>query len=535
MVSLIKSVHSRYANIGILPPILVFVTLLSWFLFPIMVKQLNQTAFHTIFAICLVTVSVVVVIALSRNQLVLQPIQKVMLACWMGYLFALLLATLESTSTYALTQWCILFAKFTFFAFLLLYLDKRYIFATLRIYSNLMVVTVVFALITAIAVVLDVPPLSIVDLGGRWGEVYFGAYYVHGTAICAPFPVFRIQGLSEEPATYAFALLPAFFWLLIAEKAYVRSFAIVLGLTLSMSLGAGLFLLILLPVVAWKYRTEYKIPAYFLAAICLIGSTFMLSGHCMDRYLDNMDDFEVMKLALGGGVALESDATWGGNTTLRDAALASYQQKLAAAIAAYARKSKEERESDRLENIKAIRSSISTSARGKVTSFQDRSEGVRVSLNYLKDHKSGTGAALGMSTVNNSISVGYMVAVLEAGIVGGILYLCLFAIMGLLALKMIVTSNNESFDERVKVVVALSVCTVLVMGAQRIQPDLSLWHMWLYAMLFYLQQNNFRSDNRERPLKILTVDDACYPLNDCSVPFSKMGSQQKNDGRSKLT
>jgi hypothetical protein len=109
-------------------------------------------------------------------------------------------------------------------------------------------------------------------------------------------------------------------------------------------------------------------------------------------------------------------------------------------------------------------------------------------MDYLRDNMTGTGAALGMTTVNNSISVGYVVAALEAGIIGGALYLCLFAIMGWLALRAIMTSNHSAFDGQVRLVVALSVCAVLVMGAQRIQPDLSFWHMWIYAMLLYLLQ-----------------------------------------------
>jgi O-antigen ligase len=109
----------------------------------------------------------------------------------------------------------------------------------------------------------------------------------------------------------------------------------------------------------------------------------------------------------------------------------------------------------------------------------------------------GAGAALGMTTVNNSISVGYLVAAVESGVIGGILYLCLFIVMGWGAFKIIVTSNNESFDELVKVVVALSVCTVLVMGAQRIQPDLSFWHMWIYAMMFYLLQKTMVVPNNQ--------------------------------------
>lgn len=467
---MIKGAHSKHVNEKALRGSLILITVFSWFIFPLMAKQLDSSAFNIGFAICVFAASTGAAITLTRNQLTLQPLQKLMLVCWTGYLLALLFATLQSASTYSLVQWCILFAKFLFFAFFLLYLNERYVVATLRIYANLMVVSVIFALIAVAAVAIGVEPLATVDLGGRSSDVYFGAYYAPNTAICAPFPVFRIQGLSEEPGTYAFALLPAFFWLVIAEKSYTRSVVIVLGLMFSMSLGAGLFLLILLPIVAWKYRTAYKVPVFFLSTVCVIGLTFNLSGYCTDRHLENLDDQSIIEAALG-------------------------KTANAAAIADYARKEGAQRNADRREHIGIIKQSLSTSSLGKEQSLRDRMDGIRISLNYLRKTWIGTGTALGMSTVKNSISVGYAVAILEAGLIGGVFYLCLFAIMGWLALKTIITSNDNSFDEQVKIVVALSVCTVLVMGTQRMQPDLSLWHMWIYAMWFYLLQITPASKN----------------------------------------
>lgn len=445
---MIKSSYSKYVNEEALRWLLVLITVFSWFVFPLMVKQLNPSVFDIGFVICLFLVSVIAFTSI-RNQLALQTTQKMMLACWIGYLCALLLASINSTSTYSLVQWGVLFAKFLFLAFLLLYMNVKYIVATLRIYANLMVATVIFALIAVTAVAMGVHPLATVSLGGRLADVYFGTYYVLNTSICMPAPIFRIQGLSEEPGTYAFALLPAFFWLLMVEKAYVRSAVIVLGLMLSMSMGAGLFLLLLLPIMLKKYFTDYKVPVFFLCAISVIGLMYAVSDTCTSRHIKKMDD---------ASIAILSEVKTNQGTF------------------------------DKHASIALLEKSLSSSPGGKVRSYQDREDGLRAALSYLKVHVLGTGAALGAVTVNNSISIGYVVAALEAGVVGGLFYICLFSIMGWLALKAIITSSHESFEERVKLVVALSVCTVLVMGAQRIQPDLSLWHMWIYAMWFYLLQ-----------------------------------------------
>jgi len=459
---MIKVTLSKYVNEERLRWSLILITVLSWFLFPVELNQLNPSAFNIGFALSAFAVIIGVSIGLKRNQLALQPLHKLMLVCWIGYLLALLLATIESASTHSLTQWCILFAKFLFFVFLLFYLNEKFIATTLRIYANLMVLTVIFALAAVFVAAIHIQPLAIVNLHGVLTNFYFGTYYVpHYSSICMPFPIYRIQGLNDEPGDFALALLPAFFWLLVAEKAYVRSAVIALGLCLTMSLGAGLILLMLSLILARKFSGNYRVIASFLSVICVIGVMYVVSSSCQTNHLK--------KLAINGVQTVDDRATL--------------------AVLIECRKKHSESEC-----IQFIKYNIASSTNGKVHSFTDRLDGLRVASSYLRDHVMGTGAALGMQTVNtiavgtSTSANGFVVAVLEAGVVGGLLYLCLFAIMGWLAIKTIIITNTGSFDERVKVVVALSVCAVLVMGAQRIQPDITLWHMWIYAMWFYLLQ-----------------------------------------------
>lgn len=444
------------------------------------------------FAICLFSVSAVVITTATRNQIALQPLQKLMLLCWIGYLLALLFATLKSASTYSLIQWCFLFAKFLFFAFLLLYLNSKYIISTLRIYANLMVATVFFALAAILLPANSIPPFTTVDLGGRLGHVYLGAYIVHTDFICPPAPIFRIQGLTEEPGTYAFILLPAFFWLLIVETAYLRAAVIVLGLMFSYSLGAGLFLLMLLPLMLRKYTADYKVPSFFIAAICAIGLMYVASSYCRASYAErmgvgafSMNEARIFEREKIQPVVFRVAVTEGINEGEGVRAISDEKKEPA-------EMKHKEAKVPLQEKVPLLQESIGASLDNKVLSLQDRIDGLLAVSNYLKDNWMGTGAALGMSTVKNSISVGYAVAVLESGIIGGIFYLGLFLIMGWLALKTVIALDYSSFEKRVRVVVALSVCAVLVMGAQRMQPDLSWWHMWIYAMWFYLLQNGSR-------------------------------------------
>lgn len=461
---MIKVTLSKYANEERLRWSLILITVLSWFLFPVELNQLNPSAFNIGFAVSAFAVIIVVVIGLTKNQLALQPLHKIMLVFWIGYLLALLLATLESASTSSLTHWCILFAKFLFFVFLLFYLNEKFIVTTLRIYANLMVLTVFFALAAVFVAAIHFQPLAIVNLHGVLTNFYFGSYYVpHYSSICMPFPIYRIQGLNDEPGDFALALLPAFFWLLVAEKAYVRSAVIALGLCLTMSLGAGLILLMLSLILARKFFSNYRVIASFLSVICVIGVMYVVSSSCQTSYFKNL-------LVMG---AQDID----GRTAL--------------SVLTECRKNRSESEC-----VEFIKYNIASSTNGKVHSLRDRLDGLRVASIYLSNHLMGTGAALGMPAVNaiavgtSTSANGYVVAVLEAGVVGGLFYLSFFAIMGWLAIKTIITTDTISFDERVKVVIALSVCAVLVMGAQRIQPDITLWHMWIYALWFYLLQKS---------------------------------------------
>jgi len=459
----IKRKYSYFHNEDLLSQLLIFITVLSWFAFPLILKPFGPSLYNWSVSVA-VAVAVAVGLVWSaflwkRNVLDLQPLHKVLLLSWLAYLLALLLSTLESASAYSLTQWALLTVKFLFFVFLILYLKPQFIFTTFRLYSNLMTTTVVLAFVAVCCVIMGIHPLAMMDVGGRETEVYFGSYYTLNTSIFMPHSIYRIQGLSEEPGTYAFALLPAFFWLLIVEKAYIRTAIIVLGLMFSMSLGAGILLLLLLPFMLRKYfKEDLKIPVFIFSAVCAIGLMYVVSGAWLENYMQQVDDSVIIKMS-------QVDMKEGGV--------------------------------DKVASKTLLKKSLSVSPSGKISSLQDRIDGSYVALNYLKNHLTGTGAALGMSTVNNSISVGYVVAILEAGIVGGLFYICLFAIMAWLALSMFINSNDNSIESRVRHAVSLSICTVLFMGAQRIQPDLSFWHMWIYASLFYLTSSSNNFDQME--------------------------------------
>ena len=256
-------------------------------------------------------------------------------------------------------------------------------------------------------------------------------------------------------------MFPAFFWLLIVEKAYIRTLILVLGYTFSMSLGAALFLLLILPVLLLRNWKSIKDIGFILLTILAVCAMYIMASSSLNRYYAEAERQITM---------LEQGDKFGGTVDLLSK---SFFECVEGGDSKEACKSR-------------IIGSLSTSISGKAHSLSDRLKGLVIVWEYLTQNIYGTGAGLGIITVNNPISVGYAIAILEAGIFGGIFYVCLYAIMGFLCLKRIVLTRGESFNERVELTVFLSVCAALMMGAQRMQPDISFWHMWLYAMCFYL-------------------------------------------------
>ncbi len=139
--------------------------------------------------------------------------------------------------------------------------------------------------------------------------------------------------------------------------------------------------------------------------------------------------------------------------------------------------------------LEALFSSEPLAFRHKIEAFVSlpgRLQSILSSYEYLTVHPFGTGSALGMITVNYPISVGYANAMLESGVIGGLAYLLMFGVLGWQALKFSLAANINDNEGKVNFVVALTVMIILLMGFQRQQPDLSMWHMWIYASFFYI-------------------------------------------------
>jgi len=424
--------------------ILLLLTVFSWFLFPILLKFLAPLAFRVGFILILSIAAIINFKYGVANQLEFSKEHKVFFLLWGGYLLALMVATIGANDLYAYKQLLSTMLKVLFFAFLLFYIDSVYIYKIFSIYANLMTLVVIIAAIVAIGVgmgVLD-PVMTFrnhMDIETYYNfDVYWGSFYGL-SPLSAPFPLFRLQGLAEEPGTFAFSLMPALFWMLYVKKAMLRSAILSVGILGTLSLGVGALLLVVAPLIV-KLRTKFTASSFFilvlLALILCFSLVPTLTGEPIYYWLVNV--FSV-------------------SCPLVDCPLVN-------------------------------------SENAKIASLSFRVEAIIKVLNYLAYHPFGTGVGLGMTTVDYAIAVGFANAALESGVMGGVFYIIMFLSLAWMVCDRIWQITDFSVDDKMLIAIGLSVLTCIVMGLQRQQPDLSFWHMWIYASFLYLTLKTKRKD-----------------------------------------
>ncbi len=441
---------------------LIFTTVFSWFLFPFLLKFLYPSVFKISFLLILLAVFLMHWKYSNVNKFEFSREQKIFFFLWAGYLFALMVSTIYANDFYAYKQFLSNCLKVMFFIFILLLIDKVYIYKTFTIYANLMVISVIAALAVSIGVGMEIlEPISTLrneeNIENHYlFDVYWGSYY-RLSAVYAPFPLFRMQGFSEEPGTFAFALMPAIFWMLIVKKAIVRTLILGVGVLGSYSIGIGLVLLGIIPLLL-KVRsirsTEILFVSGLLSLLLLMFIIPIKTGMPLFQWIAQLDyprlDANSGGLSAGSGGGLSAGSG----------------PRNADEYNAYAWSS------GFIEN--------------KTPSMTLRYEAILIVGDYLSKHPFGTGAGLGMTTVDYAIAVGFANAALESGGVGGVFYILMFLLLTWFAIQMVWKSDISSSEDKMRIAIGLSVLACMMMGLQRQQPDISFWHMWIYAALFYL-------------------------------------------------
>lgn len=430
---------------------LVFMIAASWFLFPVMLKLLAPSAIRVVFMLVLMAVVLLHFLYGSTNGNSVDKLTRKALYAWGGYLACLSIATLLSQNGYSLKHLFIVLLKVGTFLFLIRYLTLNVIKTSLKVYSYMMMAVVVLAIIVGIGVAMEImePVYTLrneTDFTLKHPfDIYWGAYYGL-TALNFPFPLFRLQGLCEEPGTFAFVLLPALIYFLYVENDFVKASVIGAGLLWCFPLGVFIGFPFLIFFI-WAINPVSDKQLKFLSVLLLIFVVLFFSPP-IDMILSSINTLLLsMDINNGSGMLSGIIEHTGRPSWLNEYAISKFY--------------------------------------GEYSGTNDRLEGIIISLNHLMSHPLGTGAALGMPTVNFSISNGYANAALEAGFLGGAFYIVLFSIFVVMAVKTVL-AYREKDNFNLALVSSISVMCIVFMGLQRQQPDQSFWHMWILASMVFL-------------------------------------------------
>ncbi len=406
--------------------LILILVLASWVIYPfVMIYFLArapiQMAFGGLFAGGAFLLFIVKTPKLPR----LTPLHYLILVLWALYLYFFLFASLRSEYPSALGFFFNFFIKVAFFVVLLMYLEYNLIYKTFKIYAELMLVCTILALIVVVGVAFGLMhPIYLLKTTIATGTTFTVKYYLGAVyeyaPVTAPFPLYRLQSFAGEPGSYAMVVAPALYWFLFVDKNRVKAGTIIAGIIGSFSVGIAICFLLLIILVTFQKKIYFQRMA--LAFLLLMVTSPLL--------------FYV--------VSSISPDTW---------------------VSRY------------------LLSKFITG--GEASSFGSRVVEIEKTVVYLGDHSIGSGAGVGMTAVKFPISNGYVKAFLEAGYLGGVFYVLLFLAMAVLAYRVIKLSGKSNLYPNVLgFVLGLSALTVMFMGLQRDQPDLSFWHMWLYASLF---------------------------------------------------
>jgi len=272
---------------------------------------------------------------------------------------------------------------------------------------------------------------------------YYGLVFYGSSPVPVGFPWARLQGLSGESGSFALAILPAYFWFLLVERNIWKLMTVVLGLVLTLSFGVVVFFL-LVTVLSFRTYSWKQLSVHILSALMIIALPALVTEQGTVKMNSHYE------YGWPGWVAYLEGQTEGQT---------------------------EEKISTYLLEGKVL---------GKLSSLGVRIGQIQDAMAYLLKHPLGTGMAHGMVVLHEPVAMGYALTALESGWIGGVAYLLLFLLLAFVAMRSIKCSKHLLEYGDLEQVLAFSVLALLFFGAQRMQPDLSFWQMWIYAMFIWI-------------------------------------------------
>jgi len=441
----------------------------SWFLYPMLAVWFFPVLRYVVIGLIILLLSLIVVYRQRINFYRVPKVVKYAAALYAAYFFCLGVASIMSDNSLALEQYAKYAIKVLFFILVLLAMDELLLRRSFSLYAHTMLALVVVGLFIAVLIaIFYIQPffnVQVIAVNGHSTIIpYYGLVFYGQAPFPVGFPWARLQGLSEEPGTFALALLPAYFWFLLVEKSLWKLVTVVIGIAFTFSFGAVVFLvLVAIYVFVFRLQTWSKLMAHTLTIGLIVALTFAMTDEKVMKEGNYWDWSSWVSMLEQGAVGKQGiDGEFGSSKEQGAVGKQGIDGEFGSSKMLVAKYD------------------------GNNSSMGQRMEHVKKVWDYLIQHPFGTGAGVGIETLKQPIAVGYALAALEAGLIGGGAYFLFFIMLTYFAISVQLAFKKTSKDMDLIQTLGFSVLALLFFGAQRLQPDLSFWQMWIYAMFIWL-------------------------------------------------
>lgn len=370
---------------------------------------------------------------------------KLFFIFWGGYFVCLTISTFVTGYDLRIYNYLSYLSKMIFFIFCLNYLGYFSIKKALIAYSYLVLIITVFSIIIGTLVAFDLITYNY-NISLQLPE-YLKFYYLVFYAQSSPleffnFPLYRLQGYSIEAGIFALSLILPSLYFLIIEKCYLKFSIIIFGIIWTFSFPVFAFYL-LFSIISFYSRRRALVRPLFLTFITILIVVMTLEYFEQGRMIEKK---EIANLSDSNELDIGQYKTF---TELR------------------------------------------------ARSWKDRTNAIADYKVYMDTHLNlaqklfGIGAGNAIYGYGKTIANGFLFRFIDAGFIGFIFYFLSAFVLLVYSLKIALDKNSCGFTY----VLALTSMSLILVSIFRHSYDLSYWQMFIYASMFCLSGEGFKSND----------------------------------------
>jgi hypothetical protein len=404
---------------------LILVLVCSWFAYPLVFGLSYPKQFKGIMLILLglsLFFNLLSGVPARLVEFLLEPQWLIPLGFYLIFLLCYTLSTVINFNVESILILLSSYIKLGFACFLLLFMPWRLNIKTFNFYTRFIFLlsgmAIILFFLLSKGLVSPLGTISFPSAGGTTVLENYGLGLIYRPFTFGGYIITRLQSFADEPGSFALGLLPALFWAFFYKRKLML-LVLTLSLLLTMSVG-GIFSTGFVAILFAYKKGLSSILKLFGLLVIMAVLLFSVTPSWMSK-----------------------------------------------GVNAY------------LATKYNIEDPTGSHTRG--TSMGGRLKGAIATFKILQEKPWGYGAGQAHNAAGRPVAVGWLVILIEAGLVGGLAYFLAFSWLFFLAIKIFLKENNK-----IKLFVCASYIASYIMSAQRAQIDASFWLLWVITSLLML-------------------------------------------------